>query len=76
MANIAKIADQGLTALPETISLLKKARRKAMRKVHPDLGGTDEDAAKINRAYDDLGSLPIVSIMDGPSQSIPHRLRA
>lgn len=44
----------GLTALPETISDLKKARRKAMLQVHPDLGGSEEEAAKINRAYDEL----------------------
>ena len=46
----------GITALPDTLAELKSARRKAMLQVHPDLGGTDEDAAKINRAYDDLAA--------------------
>lgn len=44
----------GLTALPATLDELNKARRKVMLKHHPDHGGSEELAQKINNAYDQL----------------------
>ena len=44
----------GLTALPATLQELNKARRKVMLKAHPDQGGSEEQAQKINNAYDQL----------------------
>lgn len=41
----------GLSEMPEDMKTLTKARNDAIRKAHPDLGGSHEDATKINQAY-------------------------
>lgn len=51
------LAILGLVALPATLEELKSIRRKVMREVHPDLGGSEEQAAKINAAFDQLAKL-------------------
>jgi len=42
----------GLGAVPATEGDLKKVYRDAIRKAHPDLGGSEEAAARINAAYE------------------------
>jgi len=44
----------GLSEYPETLNLLKSAYHKSMLKVHPDMGGTEEQAMKVNEAYENL----------------------
>ena len=46
----------GLEAFPETLVELKQARRKAQLKAHPDLGGSEEESAKVNEAFAELSS--------------------
>lgn len=41
----------GLSQVPGDIDTLKRARREAMRTAHPDLGGDEILASKINEAY-------------------------
>jgi hypothetical protein len=41
----------GLRKVPETIAGLLKARRLIMRKVHPDMGGSERKAAELNEAF-------------------------
>jgi len=48
------LAVLGLNELPKTLADLKKARRIAMQKVHPDLGGTEKEAQAVNQAYEHL----------------------
>ena len=44
----------GLTEVPESLAALKRAYRKAMLTAHPDVGGTEEEAAMVNEAYEAL----------------------
>jgi hypothetical protein len=44
----------GLMDYPRTLDELKQARRKVMRKYHPDLGGSTNEAVAINSAYNNL----------------------
>lgn len=48
----------GLSGIPDSLDALKVARRQAMRTAHPDkTGGTEEDAKRINAAYERLALL-------------------
>ena len=42
----------GLTGVPATEADLKRIYREAIRKAHPDVGGSEEEAARLNAAYD------------------------
>lgn len=42
----------GLSGVPPTEAALKTAWRTAIRKAHPDLGGSEDEAARINAAYE------------------------
>lgn len=42
----------GLSGVPSTEAELKTAYRAAIRKCHPDLGGSEDEAAKLNAAYE------------------------
>lgn len=42
----------GLTGVPATEADLKRIYRDAIRKAHPDVGGSEDEAARINAAYD------------------------
>lgn len=44
----------GLTELPATIGDLRMVRRRIVAKIHPDLGGTEEQTARVNKAFEDL----------------------
>lgn len=44
----------GLSSYPDSLDELKQARRKAMLRVHPDLGGAATDAVAVNSAYSEL----------------------
>lgn len=44
----------GLETMPNSENDLKKAYREAMKKSHPDKGGSDDLAAKINEAFEAL----------------------
>lgn len=46
------LAILGLTEIPMTIGVLKRARREAMKKAHPDRGGSEQQAQAVNEAYD------------------------
>jgi len=47
----------GLTGLPSSLDELKQARRKAMVIAHPDKGGSEDQAAKINGAFEVLSKM-------------------
>ena len=42
----------GLTGVPATEAELKKVYRDAIRKAHPDVGGSEDEAARLNAAYE------------------------
>lgn len=42
----------GLTGVPTSEAILKTAWRAAVRLVHPDLGGSEDEAARVNAAYE------------------------
>ena len=44
----------GLDEMPKSVGELQKARRKAMRKAHPDVGGSEAAAQEINHAYEQV----------------------
>jgi len=44
----------GLTRMPADLQALSAARKTAIKKVHPDLGGSHDDAARINQAFEKL----------------------
>lgn len=44
----------GLSCFPENLRELQKARNSAMMIVHPDKGGTNEDAQKVQQAYENI----------------------
>lgn len=44
----------GLAELPATLRELQKARNSAMLKVHPDRGGSNEQAVQVQEAYENL----------------------
>jgi ATP-dependent DNA ligase len=46
-----------LTAIPTDLKMLTTARNNAIRKAHPDVGGSDEMAAQVNKAYTELKKL-------------------
>lgn len=46
----------GLKSAPKNIEELKRARNKMMMKNHPDLGGSEEVAKKINEAFENLSA--------------------
>jgi ATP-dependent DNA ligase len=48
------LAALGLSQRPGSLAELKQARRTAMRKAHPDAGGSEAEAQRINQAYQDL----------------------
>jgi len=47
----------GLDKMPATLDDLKRAYRAAMIKLHPDLGGTDDEAIRASLAYARLKKL-------------------
>jgi len=51
---VTHLAALGLSALPETLAELRKARNKASLSAHPDRGGSDAMQAEINAAYEAL----------------------
>ena len=50
------LAVLGFTTLP-TLKALKEARNAHMKNAHPDVGGSNQDAALINEAYEKLVEL-------------------
>lgn len=46
----------GITDYSFTPEILKNAHRKAAKRCHPDLGGTDEDMRLVNQAYEFLSN--------------------
>lgn len=47
----------GIDTLPGDQQTLSKAWKKAMLRAHPDRGGSQEEAAKVNSAHDMLAKL-------------------
>lgn len=44
----------GIKVMPQDIKELNRARRNAMKKAHPDVGGSEELAKQVNDAYEIL----------------------
>lgn len=42
----------GLSGIPASEADLKKVYRAAIRKAHPDVGGSEDEAARLNAAYE------------------------
>lgn len=52
--NESALSALGLSKVPATIGELRTARRLKQSTIHPDLGGSEEESARINKAFEDL----------------------
>jgi len=50
------LAILGLKSVPGSLSDLRSARRRAMRTMHPDIGGSQQGAKSVNAAFCDIAS--------------------
>ena len=68
----ADLAALGLAALPATVQELKRAYRVRMLVVHPDRGGSDDQAAQVTVAYTRLlALLDVVPLQVRPTPARP-----